>query len=217
MHDEYPVRFAVEYPDRNLDRLTTCFRIFTVIPIAIVLGSIGGYQSSGYHGDAQTSATIVIGGTGPALPAAAADDPVPPEVPALVVRLEPRAACASRNRVGAYFALMDDRYPSTDEQQWVHLDIAYPDAQRDLNRWLPLVKWLLAIPHYIVLFFLYIGGVLRGDRRVVRDPVHRPLPARAVRLRRGRDALAQPGRRLRVRSWSPTSTRRSGSARSRLT
>ena len=81
------------------------------------------------------------------------------------------------NRVGIYLALMDDRYPSTDEQQSVHLDVNYPDAQRGLNRWLPLVKWFLAIPHYIVLFFLYVGGVLRGDRRVVRDPVHRPLPA----------------------------------------
>ena len=53
---------------------------------------------------------------------------------------------------------MDDRYPSTDEQQSVRLDFGYPDAQRDLNRWLPIVKWFLAIPHYIVLFFLYIGA-----------------------------------------------------------
>ena len=60
-------------------------------------------------------------------------------------------------RTVAYLALMDDRYPSTDEQQSVHLDYAYPDAERELNRWLPLVKWFLAIPHYIVLFFLYIG------------------------------------------------------------
>jgi hypothetical protein len=58
-----------------------------------------------------------------------------------------------------YFALMDDRYPSTDEQQSVHLEFGYPDAQVDLNRWLPLVKWFLAIPHWIVLFFLYIGVV----------------------------------------------------------
>jgi hypothetical protein len=62
------------------------------------------------------------------------------------------------SRVGAYLALKDDRYPSTDEQQSVHLDIPYPDAQRDLNRWLPLVKWFLAIPHYIVLSFLYIAA-----------------------------------------------------------
>ncbi|HEX3509183.1 MAG TPA: DUF4389 domain-containing protein, partial [Candidatus Dormibacteraeota bacterium] len=60
------------------------------------------------------------------------------------------------NRVTAYLALLDDRYPSTDEDQSVHLDFAYPEA-RQMNRWLPLVKWLLAIPHYIVLFFLGIA------------------------------------------------------------
>jgi len=56
-----------------------------------------------------------------------------------------------------YFALMDDRYPSTDDQQAVHLDFGYPDARHELNRWLPLVKWFLAIPHYVFLFFLDIG------------------------------------------------------------
>jgi hypothetical protein len=64
------------------------------------------------------------------------------------------------NRVGVYLALMDDAYPSTDERQSVLLDFDYPDVQQELNRWLPLVKWFLAIPHYIVLLFLYIGAIV---------------------------------------------------------
>ena len=158
MSEEHPVRFSVEYPDRSLNRLTTAFRIFTVIPIAIVASSIGGYASGGSYdagGDAQT---IVIGGTGLLF--------LPPFLMILFREKYPRwwfdwnlELMRFTNRVGTYFALMSDRYPSTDEHQWVRLEFPYPDVKADLNRWLPIVKWLLALPHYIVLAFLYLGAI----------------------------------------------------------
>ena len=61
-------------------------------------------------------------------------------------------------RVGAYMALLTDQYPSTVEEQSVHLELDYPDVERDLNRWLPLVKWFLAIPHYVVLWFGWLAA-----------------------------------------------------------
>jgi hypothetical protein len=159
VNDDYPVGFAVDYPDRELDRVTTAFRIFTVIPIAIVLGAIGGYSGGGGYksGSGGTATTIAIGGTGLLF--------LPPLLMIVFRQKYPRwwfdwnlELLRFTNRVGAYFALMDDRYPSTDEQQSVRLDVAYPDVPRDLNRWLPIVKWFLAIPHYIALFFLYLFG-----------------------------------------------------------
>ena len=152
----YPVDFTVEYPDRELNRLTTAFRIFTAIPILIVIGTIAGYTSqSSVNGE---SATVVIGGTGLLF--------LPPLLMIVFRQKYPRwwfdwnlELLRFTNRVGAYMALMSDRYPSTDENQYVELGFPYPDARAGLNRWLPLVKWLLAIPHYVVLFFLYIGVV----------------------------------------------------------
>ena len=150
-NEPYPVEFSVEYPDRDLDRLSTAFRILWVIPIAIVIAVIS--ARPGIH--VGTS----CGRRGRrALPADAPADRLPAEVPAVVVRLEPRVSRFS-NRVGVYLALMDDRYPSTDEHQGRTLDFPYPDARNGLNRWLPLVKWFLAIPHYIVLVFLGIATV----------------------------------------------------------
>ena len=136
------------------NRLTSALRVFTVIPIAIVLASIGGYSGSGAYGG--SSRAVAVSGVGLLV--------IPPLLMILFRSKYPRwwydwnlELLRFSNRVGVYFALMDDRYPSTDEQQAVHLDFDYPDAQANLNRWLPLVKWLLAIPHYIVLFFLDIG------------------------------------------------------------
>src|SRR6202011_2200827 len=154
--NDYPVAFSVDYPDRELNRLTTAFRIFTVIPIAIVLASIGGYSGAWGSDGGARSTTIAVGGTGLLF--------LPPLLMILVREKYPRwwfdwnrQLLRFSNRVGVYFALMDDRYPSTDEEQSVHLDFAYPDARLDLNRWLPLVKWFLAIPHYLVLIFLWIA------------------------------------------------------------
>jgi hypothetical protein len=153
----YPVSFSVAYPDRALNRLTTALRVFTVIPIAIVLGSIAGYTNQ-YDASGE-SATVVVGGTGLLF--------VPPLLMILFRQKYPRwwfdwnlELLRFTNRVGVYLALMEDRYPSTDEHQYVSLEMPYPDAREGLNRWLPLVKWFLAIPHAIVLAFLYLGVLI---------------------------------------------------------
>jgi hypothetical protein len=155
----YPVQFSVDYPDRTLDRLRTFFRIFMVIPIAIVLGTVSGSTST-WESTAGSDTRIISTGAGGLLFFG-------PLLMILFRQKYPRwwfdwnlELQRFSNRVGVYIALMDDRYPSTDDHQSVHLDYVYPDAQRDLNRWLPLVKWFLAIPHYIVLVFLNIAAVV---------------------------------------------------------
>jgi hypothetical protein len=154
----YPVQFAVEYPDRDLNRLTTAFRVFVAIPIFIVAAAVGGGNESTVEAGKQTW-TFAAGAGGVLFFA--------PLLMILFRQKYPRwwfdwnlELQRFGNRVGAYLALMDDRYPATDEHQSVHLDYPYPDAARDLNRWLPLVKWFLAIPHYVVLVFLWIAAVV---------------------------------------------------------
>ena len=160
MTNDYPLQLSIDYPNRPLHRLSSALRIFAVIPIAIVLASIGGYSAQwGAGGGGGRATTIAVGGTGLLF--------LPPLLMIVFRQKYPRwwfdwnlQLLRFINRVGAYFALMDDRYPSTDEEQSVHLDFAYPDARQELNRWLPLVKWFLAIPHYVALFFLYLGAIV---------------------------------------------------------
>jgi len=151
----YPVSLSVDYPEK-LNRLTTFFRIFTVIPIFIILGLLTGGQSQG-GGDGGWSYQYATAGV-----------VVLPLVLMLLFRKKyPRwwfdwniALIKFSTRVEAYLALLRDEYPSTDEDQAVHIEIPYPDASKDLKSGLPLVKWFLAIPHYIVLFFLGIAAIV---------------------------------------------------------
>jgi len=152
----YPVQLSVDYPDRDLDRVTTFFRIFVAIPILIVLGSVNGgtWQWTYENGSTVAAGAGGLLFFGPLL---------------MIVFREKyprwwfdwnRELLRFSTRVGAYLALMNDRYPSTDDHQSVRLDFDYPDVPRDLNRWLPLVKWFLAIPHYVVLAFLFLGAIV---------------------------------------------------------
>ena len=160
--EPYAARLDVDYPDR-LDRVTTGFRIIWIIPIAIVLGALSATATSTVTvvtttGEVVSEVSRTGGGIVGGLFAATL-------LMILFRQRYPRwwfdfALQFNRfaARVWAYAALLTDTYPSTVEEQAVHLDLDYPDVPRDLNRWLPLVKWLLVIPHIIVLAFLYIGA-----------------------------------------------------------
>jgi Domain of unknown function (DUF4389) len=151
----YPLAFDVDYPDRKLNRLTSALRLLMAIPVVLLLTAIGGVTAVTTGSNATT---LVASGSALLF--------LPPLLMIVFRGKYPRwwydfnvELLRFKNRVGVYVALMDDRYPSTDERQSVRLDVAYPEAGR-LNRLLPLVKWLLAIPHYIVLAVLYAGAVL---------------------------------------------------------
>ena len=148
--DQYPVQFSVDYPDRSLSRLGSFFRLIAVIPIAIVLGLVNGGSSVGETAGAAGAAFLLA-----------------PLLMILFRKKYPRwwfdwnvALLKFENRVAAYVLLLRDEYPSTDEEQSVHVEVPYPDVPQNLNRWLPLVKWILAIPHYIVLSVLGVIAVV---------------------------------------------------------
>ena len=144
----YPATPEIDYPEHDLNRLSTLLRPILVIPIAIVLAFVTG--PSLHFGDAEWGRRgVAIEGGGFLVVATAL---------MLIIRQKyPRwwfdwnvQLVNFGTRVIAYLALLRDEYPSTDEEQAVHIEIAYPDAAA-LNPWLPLCKWLLAIPHYVAL------------------------------------------------------------------
>ena len=153
----YPARLTVDRPEQ-LNRVTTAFRIILVIPIAIVIGILTSSGSATWETDdgewVTTGGTSITGALfGVTLLMIVFRQRYPRWWFDFALELARFGA-----RVSAYLALVTDRYPSTVEEQSVHLEIDYPDVERDLNRWLPLVKWFLAIPHFIILIFLWIGA-----------------------------------------------------------
>lgn len=158
----YPVSLSIDYPDRNLDRLTSFFRFPIFLPIFFILILItsGGYGGNGANGWSGADGWSYAGATAGLV--------VLPLILKLLFRKKyPKwwfdwnvALTKFSARVSAYIALLRDEYPSTDEDQSVHIDIPYPDAQKDLQRGMPLVKWFLAIPHLIVLAFLYVAVIV---------------------------------------------------------
>ncbi len=144
----YPVQFGIDYPAKS-DRLTVFLRLFLSIPIMIISRSL--LLSISY----MTAGFIVL-----------------PTLLMIVFRQKyPRwwfdwnnELLKFSNRVGAYLLLLTDKYPSTTDEQSVHLRMPYPNAKKDLNRWMPLVKWLLAIPHFVLLLFL---GIIAGLATII--------------------------------------------------
>jgi hypothetical protein len=150
----YPLTFDVDYPDRPLNRMTNAFRIAMLVPIAIVLGALTALGASASDGD--SAGLVAVGGL----------LFLPPLLMIVFRGKYPRwwfdwnvELMRFTNRVYAYGALLSDRYPSTDEQQYVRLELQYPDVRKDLSRWQPLVKWFLAIPHYVALAVLSVGAL----------------------------------------------------------
>jgi hypothetical protein len=160
---EYAARLQIDYPEQ-LNRMTTFLRLVWIIPIAIILGLLTGAGQTttvflNETGEVVRRTRETAGGLASSLAAATA-------LMIIVRQRYPRwwfdfARELTRfgYRVGAYLVLLTDRYPSTVEEQAIHLDIDYPDVKEDLNRWMPLVKWLLAIPHFIILAILAIAAV----------------------------------------------------------
>jgi len=154
---------SIDYPEK-LDRVSSFFRLIFVIPILVILSLLTATATDTVTvitDSGEVVSRITTTGLG-----IAGGLFVATMLMVVFRQRYPRwwfdfALNLNRftNRVGAYMALLTDRYPSTENEQSVHLDLEYPNVQQDLNRWMPLVKWLLAIPHYIVLVVLVVGAI----------------------------------------------------------
>jgi hypothetical protein len=143
IHHLSPARLEVDYPEQ-LNRLTTLLRVFWIVPILVILALLSGGEEGIAAGLATVTALMIV---------------VRQRYPRWWFDFS-RELARFEGRVIAYLTLLTDRYPSTVEEQSVHIEIDYPNVERDLNRWLPLVKWLLAIPHFIVLIVLALLSVI---------------------------------------------------------
>lgn len=159
----YAARLEIDYPEK-LDKLTTFFRLLWIIPIAIIIGLISGSGQTMTNTVTLNEAGEVVSRVSRSTGGLAGGLFVATALMILFRQRYPRwwfdfgrELTRFGSRVGAYLFLLTDQYPSTVDEQAVHLEIDYPDVEHDLNRWLPLVKWLLAIPHYLVLFFLGVA------------------------------------------------------------
>jgi len=153
--NNYPADLNIDYPEKS-DRLTTFFRIFTVIPILIILvllvsGTYESHSEQGWRYMYHAAGFVVV-----------------PTVLMILFRKKyPRwwfdwnlALTKFATRVFSYLILLTDEYPSTDQDQAVHIEIPYPDAKNELRRGMPLIKWFLAISHIFILCFLYVAVVV---------------------------------------------------------
>lgn len=140
-------KIAIPHPASS-DRLTCFFRIFCVIPAAIILVLLVGISTK----DARWAGPGIL---------------LLPTVLAILFRKKyPRwwfdwnvSLTKFSTRIGAYLLLLRDEYPALAEDQFVNIELRYPDAAKDLSRGMPLVKWFLAIPHIFILVFLGISVV----------------------------------------------------------
>jgi Domain of unknown function (DUF4389) len=152
----YPATLKVDYPTK-LDKFTIFFRLFFALPVVILFSILTASGSETIVDEGGTELVRGGGGVTTGLFLATA-------LVILFRRKYPKwwfdfnlELNRFTTRITAYVLLLTDHYPSTDEQQSVHLDLTYPNVKKDLNRWMPLVKWFLAIPHYVVLLFLFVG------------------------------------------------------------